>query len=262
MQKAGVVGRFFLVAILSMVVFVIDSSGLGRGVRGYLDLPMGAVKGGIFHVYLFADKVASWQRSAEEVSKLKGELALDGSLLAQVATLSAENKALKAQLGVRSRGADKLLIASPIGFASGELFLDVGTSDGVALGDSVVLGQAIVGVVTSVSSRMTRVRTPIFEGGKVEVVVRSGGVDGVRRASGVVTAQGGQLVLDKVVLGEPLVKGDLVMTVGGGFARDLLVGTVGEIVQKDNQLFKKALVEPAIDYGHLDRVFVVLTNSK
>lgn len=251
--------RFAIFGLLSMVLVILDISGIDRIARRWIDVPVVAAKATTYGVLSAARFLSVWRVKDQEINRLNEELSVANSLAAQAATLSAENVALKTQLGTKLAPVSRLLMASPIGLAGGEMTISAGSAQGVAVGETVVLGQVLVGKVVAVSPGQSRVRLPVYDGEKIAAAVRSGGVDGVRKASGIVTNTGGQLILDKVTLSEPLTTGDLVLTVGDGYARDQLIGKIGEILERENDLFKSARVEPATDYARLDRVFVILS---
>lgn len=244
--------------MLSLGLVILDASGVDKGARGYFESPIVQVKQAMFGVVSAGRFLSVWKVKDQEISRLAGLLVESDSALVNVATLAAENRALRAQLSLRTKPPSRFLLASPLGLASGEMVINAGGLQEVAIGDSVVIGQVLVGRVISTSSYQARVRLPISEGEKISAAVRSGGVDGVRIASGIVNAIGGQMILEKVTLGEPLRVGDLVMTVGEGYERDLLIGKVAEILEKENDLFKSARIDPGTDYSRLDRVFVVI----
>jgi rod shape-determining protein MreC len=96
-------------------------------------------------------------------------------------------------------------------------------------------------------------------------------LDQQTRALGLVSGQlGGQLVMVQVPVTEHLAVGDSVVTAGitfavpgGGVAhssypKGLLLGRIQAIEQDSNALTQTAFVSPAIDFGSLDRLLVVL----
>ncbi len=259
MRKSRVADWFILLGVLALVLVGVDKMGWDSWIKGIIERPVVVVKQGVF---------SSWRRMAGvriDLGSGKTGVVDDpalvlkvNQLMGEVATLSAENAALRSQVGVAPRVSGKLIMGSPIGEAPGRLTINVGGSEGVTVGDSVIVGDVLVGRVIGLSAQQSDVLLPTYEGERVAAAVRSGGVDGVKRASGIVVGQGGQLILEKVVLAEPLSVGDLVMTVGEGYKRDLVVGRVAEILAQSDQLFKRARVEPAVEYSNLDRVFVVI----
>lgn len=261
MKKMGVGARLGVFGLLALGLMLVDVWGVDRELRGWVEGSVVVAKASVYEIWGQVRSLGSFRVNDREIARLRSQILDQNSLSGQVATLSAENTSLKNQLGVKTRVSGTLFMAYPIGLSGGEMTISVGSGQGVMVGQTVVYGQVLVGKVSEVSAGQSVVRLPVYEGEKVSAVVRSGGVDGVRKASGIVVSSGGQLILDKVTLGEALSVGDLVMTAGDGHARDLLIGSVAEVMEKENELFKRGRVEPAADYGRLDRVFVLLEKT-
>lgn len=249
--------RFLIFGFLGLLLVLGEVTLVLKPVRQVAELPIVAVKERIYGIRRLVGILSVWRVKEDDLDNLRADVARLNSLSAEVATLSAENVVLKTQLGVRTVPAGRLLMARPLGNSNGLMTINAGSSDGVGVGDSVVLGQVLVGKVASITPHQATVRLPIYENEKIAVVAR-GETDGVRRAAGVLVGQGDRLILDKVVLSDSLEIGDLIMTVGEGYERDLVVGKVAEVITREDQLFKKARVETAVDYSRLERVFVLI----
>ena len=260
MKKLGVVGAFLAYSGLSLVILELSGAGYFRPALSWVEKPLVAVKRGLFSFqreFFFLSRLAG---EDETIAGLKSRILNLSSAAGQVASLSAENTALRAQLGLGPRQAQKLVEAGPLGISGGVMTVDVGASDGVAVGDAVVYGDVLIGRVALTTSSQAKVLLPISSGEKIPVVTRRVS-DGVRQAAGLTVGQGNEIILDQVIQSDPLAAGDLVMTDGQGFPRDMVVGTVADVLVRENELFKEARVLPAADYARLERVFVVLASS-
>ena len=133
--------------------------------------------------------------------------------------------------------------------------VDRGQVDGVRAGMPVISEQGLVGLVRATST--TAART-------MRVVDRQSAIDGTvqrSRTRGLVRGRGtDQLEFEFVARGHDVEVGDLVMTsgLGGVYPKGLRMGEVVEILDPGSQLMQTALIEPAVDFGRLEQVFVML----
>ena len=133
--------------------------------------------------------------------------------------------------------------------------VDRGQVDGVRAGMPVISEQGLVGLVRATST--TAARTML-------VVDRQSAIDGTvqrSRTRGLVRGRGtDQLEFEFVARGHDVEVGDLVMTsgLGGVYPKGLRMGEVVEILDPGSQLMQTALIEPAVDFGRLEQVFVML----
>jgi rod shape-determining protein MreC len=121
----------------------------------------------------------------------------------------------------------------------------------------VVTERGLVGRVETVYPTLSKVRLIIDTSSAVSALVQR------TRATGVVKGQpGGELVLDYLPQGQDVVAvGDVVLTsgAGGGFPRQLVIGQVIEIRQKDYEMFQQAVLRPTVDFDRLE-VVLIITN--
>lgn len=256
MKKEAVFEQFLLYTLLALVAFGIDTLGLIRPVRRVIEAPVVELKRQVFKLESAETFITSLRTKNEELGQLRAEIIRLSSLSGQLAALSAENAALKTQLGLGLPAGTRLLETRPIGLVDGQMTIDIGRAGGVAVGDTLSLGQLLVGRVVSVSESQSLVRLPTAEDEKITVVVRET-ASGIKKAAGLVVGQGSRMVLEKVTLTDALNPGDLIMTAGEGYARDLVVGRVGKVLERENQLFKKAEVIPVVDFPRLERAFII-----
>jgi rod shape-determining protein MreC len=75
-----------------------------------------------------------------------------------------------------------------------------------------------------------------------------------------VRGNGDGLVFEFVGREADVAKGDLLITsgLGGVFSKGLRVGVITEVEAEGAQLLREATVEPAVDFGRLEQVFVML----
>lgn len=137
------------------------------------------------------------------------------------------------------------------------VLLDRGRSQGVRSGMPVVTDQGVAGLVTATSQRACRAML---------LVDRQSSADGIvqrSRAQGIVRGRrGGRLEFEFVVRGSDVRAGDVVITsgLGGVYPKGLRIGEVVE-VGEPGDLLQTALLRPAVDFGRLEGVFVMLWRS-
>jgi rod shape-determining protein MreC len=138
--------------------------------------------------------------------------------------------------------------------------LDRGSESGIEVDDAVLSpGGALVGIVTEVFPGTASVR--LLSDTRSLVI----GIDVKTRATGEVIGDLSRpLVLDKVAATETLHVGDTITTAGqlvrgvrALLPRDLLIGSIVEVLDAPGEFVKSALVQPAADLDRLESVLVI-----
>jgi rod shape-determining protein MreC len=118
----------------------------------------------------------------------------------------------------------------------------------------VVTDQGLVGRISAAGNGWSRVLLSIDVSSSVQAITQS------TRASGLVQGQvDGSLVMRSIGQGETISVGDTVFTsgLGGNFPRQILIGQITEVERKDYELYQTAVVQPTVDFDHLEVVLVV-----
>jgi rod shape-determining protein MreC len=135
------------------------------------------------------------------------------------------------------------------------VLVDRGYDQGVRSGMPVISEQGLVGVVTATAGRSAKAML---------VLDRQNAVDGViqrSRSRGIVRGRGSAgLAFEFVARDSDVVAGDLVVTsgLGGVYPKGLLIGTITEIAEPDEELLQRAMIQPSVDFGRLEQAFVML----
>lgn len=134
------------------------------------------------------------------------------------------------------------------------VLLDQGRADGVRSGMPVISDRALAGLVTATSSNAARTML---------LLDRQSAVDGTvqrSRTRGIVRGVGDMLEFEFVARGSDVRAGDVVITSGldGVYPKGLMIGQVREVPDAGSRLLATAVVEPAVDFGRLEQVFVML----
>jgi rod shape-determining protein MreC len=135
------------------------------------------------------------------------------------------------------------------------VLIDRGERHGVEPGYPVITHEGVVGVVTATSGHAAKTMLLLDRQSAVDAVVQRS------RARGVVRGIGrDRLEFEFVVRGADVVAGDEVVTsgLGGIYPKGLRLGRVTELREAGGQLTRIAVVEPAVDLGQLEQVFVML----
>lgn len=170
----------------------------------------------------------------------------------------AENKRLREMLKLREQSHRPFIPADVIGrnAAGGRNFitLNVGEDKGVAVGDPVVTGTGLVGIVSAVSGNFSLVRTLLDVDSRIAARLTNASADGL-----IVAGSFGRLVMMNVARRYSVQPGDIVETsslstlVPPGIA----IGMVTSVKDQKGKLFKKIEVDPAVNYSAISATFVM-----
>lgn len=189
---------------------------------------------------------------AEENLKLRAENA-------SLAFLRDENESLRKSIGMEIRQKFDLLPSEVIGRGGeaqlGAVVIDRGAAHGVQTGMPAIVGEGIlVGVVDEVypaSSRVTLLSSSQSTLGAITVEHSAKGIARGDRGLGI--------AYDMVLQSDTLRSGDRVVTsgVGGSIPSGLLIGTVGQVRDSEDRLFRRASIVPPMELESIRFVFLI-----
>ena len=135
------------------------------------------------------------------------------------------------------------------------ILIDKGTAEGVRVGFPVLAHQGIVGRIIETSWHASRVLLMNDENSNIDALIQR------NRAQGIL--QGGEsagCTLKYISRAEEILPGDVVISAGiaGVFPKGLLLGTVTAASRKEGGLFQKIEVAPAVDFGKLEEVLILI----
>jgi rod shape-determining protein MreC len=227
---------------------------------------LGTAETGISIPIIRFDQVGQTVQSIGQLRAENARLRAEVDRLSQQAVLvpevQRENADLRAQLGFQSDNPQfRWINARLIGFDPSNLvqaiILDQGTRGGVAEGMTVVTPRGLIGQVIQVSPNTSKVLLITDVSSSTNALIQSS------RAKGVVNgSRNGQLLMTYIPQGVKIQTGDKVVTsgVGGVFPPGLWVGTVTDVRQNDVDLFQSAQLEPAVDFGQVEEVMVIVNH--
>ena len=135
------------------------------------------------------------------------------------------------------------------------VLVDRGGAHGVRAGNPVITAEGVVGLVTATSRHAAKTML---------LLDRQSAIDGIvqrSRARGIVRGQGtDRLAFEFVVRGGDVRLGDVVITSGLGavYPKGLRIGEVVELLDPEGGLLQTATLRPAVDFGRLEQVFVMM----
>lgn len=132
--------------------------------------------------------------------------------------------------------------------------LDVGRESALAHNMPVITDRGLVGRVSEVGSGWSRVLLISDVSSSVNALTQS------TRASGLVQGRAdGTLVMRSIPQGDTVSVGDTVFTsgLGGNLPRQILIGQITDVERRDYDLYQAAIVQPTVDFDHLEMVLVI-----
>lgn len=140
----------------------------------------------------------------------------------------------------------------------GSFTLNKGSSSDISVNDPVIYGKYLVGVVASVTPTRCTVNTilnPKVNVSAYEVRTRDLGFV----TSTVALAQEGHCHMPGLSSSTAVTAGGIVCTsgVGGIFPRDLIIGSVVDIVDGTVDISASAVIEPGVDFNEITDVFII-----
>ncbi len=137
--------------------------------------------------------------------------------------------------------------------------VDRGREDGVRSGMPVISDNGLVGLVTATANSASKIML---------LIDRQAAIDGVvqrSRARGIVSgARHDGLSFEFTSREGDLEVGDLIITsgLGGVYPKGLRIGEVTEVLPSDAMMLQTAEVRPAVDFGRLEQIFVMLRRGQ
>ena len=137
------------------------------------------------------------------------------------------------------------------------VLIDRGRNHGVHSGMPLISELGVVGLVTATSRNAAKGMLLLDRQSAVSAVVQRS------RDRGVVRGTGDGLVFEFVGRDADVAPGDLLITsgLGGVFPKGLRIGVVATVEEASAQLQREATVDPVVDFGRLEQVFVMLRRS-
>lgn len=251
---------FLILIFLSLVIFILDATNLLNLPKQMAFYVTNPISFGIYNInrnvgkqfyFIFAARFAAQENKAlkEQVGQLLSENANLRKLLAEATSLLSQEEHLDPKTY-------NLLPARPVGLGR-YLKIDKGGTAGVKVGQAVVFKDNFVGKVVTVTPLASNIQLLADPDSKVAAFSQNR--EG--KAKGVLVGQfGTEIVFDKILHEEKIAIGDLVYSEGleEFLPRGLVLGRVSQVLERENEIFKQAKLQPIFDFRDLELVFVVL----
>lgn len=220
---------------------------------------------GLFTTIVYSPFTSIDRFLSDITSAKKNNLELNRQLI-ELSTRSAkftedhyENIRLRRMLGFDLQLPYSLVPAEVVGLKPGlvskSIVINAGSAKGIEINMPVVTADGIVGKTISVEANSAVVQLLIDHNCKVSAI------DQNSRAMGIIRWRGGKILeMGDVTIESEIAVGDTVVSsgLGGIFPPGLLVGFVKSTKDVESTLFKEVRVEPSVDFGSLEEVFVVV----
>lgn len=210
-------------------------------------------------VSYFQDRSTTPQdKLQKENEKLQGELA-------KMEMLQQENQSLRKQLQTANPAPVTLLPAHIVGMGSfipevtplEQIILDKGEKDGVSKGDTVIVQNMLIGIVTKSTAHLSVISLITSKNFSTTVRTLKTNALGVIRGKGE-----GRMILENVDLTDKLNKNDTVVSKGNidsngeGVPPDLVLGNIIAVNKRASDVFQAAEVKNMVDYSKLKIVYI------
>lgn len=211
-----------------------------------------------FYNYMFRYEALEAENAA-----LRKQIALLQEDARSADSMARENQRLKDLMGLTEAREDFVMVDSYIiGRSSVDwtstLTIDRGSGDGIEPGQCVITADgAVVGLVTEVGSNYSIVKSVLDSSLEISGTITSAGYNGIVQGA-YISGEEGMLRMDYLPSSAVIRNRDQVVTSGSTvYPRDLVMGYVVDAGFDATGVAKFALLEPAVDLGSLEQVFVL-----
>ena len=258
-----------LIAVLVLILLVVFTAGSGlSGVSstvGNIFTPVGSFFSGVTNGVgdLFSSIFGGG--SQQRIQELEEKVALLEIQNQNLTDLEAENQRLKDLLGYKEMlNNTTTVLAKVISKSPGTLFnvfvINAGYNQGVRENMAVVNADGLIGCVSEVGGDWSQVITLVDSRSAVSAVVERTRDYGVIQGS---ADLGSRCKMIYLPAESGTVPGDTVVTseLSGSVPKGIKIGTVTEVTTSDNKLQKTAVIEPAVDFTHIEEALVLISSG-
>ncbi len=267
--------RIVIITVTIVLIVIIGFTSVGRkSVSGIENVVGGVLKPVTKFLYSIGDKGTNFIDSLKNISSLKEE---NENLKKENIDLKEENRNFQNVVGQKDylKAEYEMLNNKKYNFVSAEIIakessnwfdrftIDKGLNHGLKNGDTIVqaiegtnglVTEGVVGRITEIGNEFSKVVSLIDENNKIAFKITrtqdggmlQGNLDG--NMTGYMFDEGADVKV-----------GDEVFSSGLGevYNKDLFIGKVIKVTEKDEELLKTIEVEPSINFRKLYRVFVI-----
>lgn len=211
-----------------------------------------------FYNYMFRYEALEAENAVlrEQIGKLE-----DSTLKADA--LQRENERLRELLELKkSEESFQLVDSYIISWSSNDwsksFTVNRGSAHGIEVGMCAITeSKAVVGLVTEVGSNYAVVKSVLDSSLEISATIASSGYSGMVQG-GYATEQEGMLRMEYIPSAAVIRNKDQVVTTGSTvYPRNLILGYVVDAGYNDTNVAKYAILQPAVDIGNLEQVFIL-----
>ncbi len=139
------------------------------------------------------------------------------------------------------------------------ILIDKGTADGMRVGFPVLSEQGVVGRIIETAWHASQVLLLVDGNSNIDGMIQRSRAQGILQGAG--SAGCNLKYISRV---EEVLPGDVVLTAGlaGVFPKGLLLGVISGVSRKEEGLFQKIDVTPAVDFGRLEEVLALIPDAR
>ena len=257
-----------IAAVLIAIALTVISSLTGT------NIPAAAVKGILTPIRTGASRLTAqaeqlynymfkYESLAAENELLKEQLSGMEDAARKADSLSRENEALRAAMGLKTANpswelVDSYIISRSSQDWSSTFTINRGSEDGIESGMCAITANGeVVGLVSEVGTNYAEVKTLLDSSLEISSTISSSGYNGMVQG-GYATGKEGLLRMNYLPSSAVIRNHDQVVTSGSTvYPRNLVVGHVVDAGFDSTGVAKFAILEPAVNVGSLELVFIV-----
>ena len=265
-KKGGKIGIIITVVILILLV-ILSNTKLSN--ISYLGNAINTIVMPIQNGYTYLkNKIAgnsSFFTNIETLSTENDQLKQENSELEQklreLEIIKAQNNTLKEYLKLTEKNTSYTTIPAYIinkdtSNYSATFIINVGSDDGIKENMTVIADKGLVGHIVSVTKNTAKVQTIIDPSSAISVTFQSTGDNAICKG----TLESKTLKATYISTIAEILENDIVETsgMGGMYQKGIMIGTVSKIESTKNITDKYAIIKPAVDFGKLETVLVII----
>ncbi|PIZ99631.1 MAG: rod shape-determining protein MreC [Candidatus Komeilibacteria bacterium CG_4_10_14_0_2_um_filter_37_10] len=251
-----------IICLIGVLIFAITD--LWQPIRNAINFFLMPAQGYLFNVG--QRTYATFNNIFAQDNLLKTNEVLSQQLLScsidqvKLLELRKENDFLRKQLNYKNENNSQLIIARVIGkqlFQSDLLMIDKGLSDGLAIGQAVVIDNGVlIGKILQMDEKRAIVALLSNHQSVVAAVIGN-----VHETQGLLRGNLGLgLIMDMIPASDVIAVNDLIYSSGleERIKHRYIIGKIGSIINNQNDLYQKAEIIPAVDYKKIQNVSIVI----
>jgi rod shape-determining protein MreC len=246
--------EYIILCAFMVICFALMSFGSSAQLRGFRTVVVGGI--GVIH------RAFAWIPSPFALATENNTLReINYSLSREVIRsrkVVLENDRLRGMMNIKDKIPFPMVFAEIVGHRLSEMnsyiTINVGSNNDVRESMPVITERGVVGYIFSTSDNYAIVKTIMNRDAKIAVKIER------TRLNGLLVWEGGnRLLLTKVVKSEDVQVGDILVTSGYStlFPADFHIGRITEVLNEENSVFKRIIVEPTVNFGTAEEVFVL-----